>query len=145
MSALSGSKRGQRSGRPLLARTAVVFASEHELYELTGEGDRARAAEVLLDLGAGVVVCKLGARGIHTIWRGGDHHLRAEPVVPQGDSVGAGDVAAAGYIAGMLEGLTPDGCTALAHECAVASLAGLGRATYPDRAFLDLTMERLRD
>jgi len=121
---------------PLLERADVVLPGEGELLELTGAGDRHEGAAMLMDMGVGTVVVKLGTRGIHTYWPEGDYHLRATPVHVDGDSVGAGDVAAAGYLAGMLAGLPPPDCTLLAHMCAVESLAGHGRETYPDGSFL---------
>ncbi len=128
---------GAEALEPLLRHADIVLPGEGELRGLTGEEDRDRGAAKLLDMGVGTVVCKLGRRGIHTYWREGDHLLEVEPVSPAGDSVGAGDVAAAGYLAGVLGGLSPPECTALAHKAAVESLAGFGRETYPDRSLLE--------
>jgi ribokinase len=129
--------RGSRTIAPLLERADVVMPGEGELLELTGEVDRDAAASALMDMGVGTVVCKLGSRGIHTYWGDGDHLLRANHVVVEGDSVGAGDVADAGYLAGMLKGLPPEECTVLAHVCAVESLRGVGRGSYPDWTLLE--------
>ena len=131
------SRRGARAIAPLLERADVVMPGEGELLDLTGEADRDSAAASLIDMGVGTVVCKLGPRGIHTYWGDGDHLLRADHVSVEGDSVGAGDVADAGYLAGMLEGLPPEECTVLAHVCAVESLRGLGRESYPDWTLLE--------
>ncbi len=138
-------ERGMEALEPLLARASVVFPGEGELLALTGERDRVAAAARLIELGTDTVVCKLGPRGIHTFWEGDDHVLWAQPVVPVGDSVGAGDVAAAGYIAGLLRGLPRTACTALAHACAVESLSGYGREGYPDRGFLEGLLADLED
>jgi ribokinase len=128
---------GAEALEPLLRHADIVLPGEGELRRLTGEEDRDRGAARLLDMGVGTVVCKLGRRGIHTYWHGGDHLLEAEPVSPSGDSVGAGDVAAAGYLAGVLGGKAPPECTASAHAAAVESLAGFGREAYPDRSLLE--------
>jgi ribokinase len=137
--------RGIGALEPLLSRSSVVFPGEAELLTLTGETDRVTAAATLLELGADTVVCKLGPKGIHTFWEGDDHILWAQPVVPVGDSVGAGDVAAAGYITGLLKGLPRKACTALAHACAVESLSGNGRESYPDEEVLEGLLSDLED
>jgi ribokinase len=136
--------RGVDGIRPLLERADVVMPGEGELLLLTGEADRHQAARRLMDMGVGTVVCKLGAMGIHTYWAGGEHHLEARPVEVKGDAVGAGDVADAGFLAGMLAGIPPADSTLLAHMCAVESLDGHGRDTYPDREFLQVFLDEVR-
>jgi ribokinase len=121
---------------PIIERADVVMPTEDELLFLTGAGDMARGARILLDMGVGTVVVKRGPRGIHTYWGAGEFELAVEPVQVTGDAVGAGDVADAGFIAGMLLRRTPEECTRLAHACAVRSLGGHGRETYPDKEFL---------
>jgi len=120
----------------LLERVDVLMPGEGELLMLTGAPDRRSAVDALMDMGVGTVMCKLGTRGIYTYWRDGEYHLEAQPVKVTGDSVGAGDVADAGFLAGMLAGLGPVDCTMLAHMSAVESLAGHGREAYPGREFL---------
>ncbi|UCC93187.1 MAG: carbohydrate kinase family protein [Thermoplasmata archaeon] len=136
--------RGAEGIAPLLERADVVLPGEGELLLLTGAGDRHEAAGMLMDMGVGTVVVKLGARGIHTYWAEGEHHLRSLPVSVAGDSVGAGDVADAGYLAGMLARMPPADCTLLAHMCAVESLAGHGRETYPDKDFLATYLDEMK-
>lgn len=137
-------RRGMKAIAPLLSRARVVLLGEDELLELTDETDRGTAARRLRGTGVEIVVCKLGPKGIHTFWEGRDSMLRARKVDVKGDAVGAGDVAAAGFIAGMLANLPPDRCAAVAHGCAVHSLAGHGRASYPDRAVLTRLLETER-
>jgi ribokinase len=134
--------RGIEGVAPLLERADIVLPGEGELLRLTGEGDRHRAADTLLDLGVGTVVCKLGPQGIHTYWHDDDFLLIARPVKVEGDSVGAGDVANAGYLAGVLNSLAHEECTALAHACAVESLRGYGRESYPDGTILEGYLSR---
>jgi 2-dehydro-3-deoxygluconokinase len=121
---------------PLLERADVVLPGEGELLMMTGARDRDEGAEMLMDVGVGTVVVKMGGQGMHTYWRDGEYHLFAQPVPVEGDSVGAGDVADAGYLAGVLARLEPRDCTLLAHMCAVESLEGHGREAYPGRSFL---------
>ena len=136
--------RGVEGIAPLLERADVVMPGEGELLMMTGARDRGEGAEMLMDAGAGTVVVKLGPMGIHTYWDGGEHQLFTEPVPVEGDSVGAGDVADAGYLAGMLAGLGPPDCTVLAHVCAVESLAGHGREAYPGRPLLVAFLDEVR-
>ncbi len=136
--------RGVDGIAPLLERSEVVLPGEGELLMMTGARDREEAAEMLMDMGAGVVVVKMGRLGMHTYWPGGEYQLFAQPVEVEGDSVGAGDVADAGYLAGMLAGLEPRECTMLAHMCALESLAGYGRDAYPGRSFLTGFLEEVR-
>jgi ribokinase len=136
--------RGVDGIAPLLERADVVLPGEGELLMMTGARDRDEGAEMLMDMGAGAVVVKMGAQGIHTYWPEGEYQLFAEPVAVEGDSVGAGDVADAGYLAGMLARLGPTDCTMLAHMCAVESLGGHGRESYPDRSFLASFLEEMR-
>jgi ribokinase len=130
------SHRGLVAVAHILERADLVLATEDELLELADETDRDRAARRVQAAGVGVVACKLGGRGMHVYWEGRDQLHRAHPVKVASDAIGVGDVAAAGFIAGMLEGLRPDQCAAVAHVCAVESLGGGGRASYPDRRVL---------
>lgn len=129
---------------PMLERVDVLMPAEGELLMLTGAPDRRSAVDALMDMGVGTVVCKLGTRGIYTYWPEGEYHLEAQPVKVTGDSVGAGDVADAGFLAGTLAGLGPVESTMLAHMAAVESLAGHGRDAYPDRDLLRTFLEEAR-
>ena len=134
------SLRGREGIAPLLERADVVLPGEEELLLLTGAGDRSEGADMLMDMGVGTVVVKLGSRGMHTYWPEGEYHLDARPVAVAGDSEGAGAVADAAYLASI----PPADCTLLAHMCAVESLAGHGRETYPDASFLTTYVDELR-
>jgi sugar/nucleoside kinase (ribokinase family) len=60
------------------------------------------------------------------------------------DTLGAGDVFAAGYLAGRLMGLHLNACVRLGNRAAAVSLRGAGRDSYPDRAFLERQVEALQ-
>jgi len=53
------------------------------------------------------------------------------------DTLGAGDVFAAGYLAGRLHGFHLNTAVRLANRAAAVSLRGVGREGYPDREFLE--------
>lgn len=60
------------------------------------------------------------------------------------DSLGAGDVFAAGYTAGLLTGLNLPQAVRLAEHAAAYKLGGAGREGYPDRKVLERIIARLR-
>ncbi len=60
------------------------------------------------------------------------------------DTLGAGDVFAAGYLAGRLSGLHLNLCVRLANRAAAMSLSGAGRESYPNRTFLERQIQTLQ-
>ncbi|MCL4504257.1 MAG: carbohydrate kinase family protein [Deltaproteobacteria bacterium] len=60
------------------------------------------------------------------------------------DTLGAGDVFAAGYIAGLLIGLNLPQAVRLAEYAAAYKLGGAGREGYPDKRVLERIIARLR-
>jgi ribokinase len=60
------------------------------------------------------------------------------------DTLGAGDVFAAGYLAGRLKGLHLNACVRLGNRAAAVSLRGAGRDSYPDRTFLERQVQALQ-
>jgi ribokinase len=115
---------------PFLKRTAFVFATEGELETLCGlPSDRAIA--FLLDVGVGLVVRKMGDRGAQIIGRRLDLYVPPHPAEVV-DVTGAGDLFAAGFIGGLLEGLGLESAGRLAAWAASRGIGGLGRSTYPD-------------
>ncbi|WSB74147.1 sugar kinase [Streptomyces decoyicus] len=69
----------------------------------------ASQAELLLDLGVGEVVVKLGADGATAFTHGGSLHRPAKAVRAV-DAVGAGDAFVAGYLSALLDDEEPAGC-----------------------------------
>jgi len=69
----------------------------------------ASQAGLLLDLGVGEVVVKLGAEGATAFTHGGSLHQPAKAVRAV-DAVGAGDAFVAGYLSALLDGEGPAGC-----------------------------------
>ena len=91
-----------------LVRSAhIVIASEDELgLVVTRPEDESAAADELAAYGVSQLVIKRGARGA-TVWHnGGAHHAPAIPVAVL-DTIGAGDAFTAGYLSGVLDGLSP--------------------------------------
>jgi 2-dehydro-3-deoxygluconokinase len=92
--------------RALVPYVDVIIGSPDELDLLAGQpATSADPAAALLGLGIREVVLKLGAGGATVHNRHGTVHAPSRPVTAV-DSVGAGDAFTAGYISGLLTGLT---------------------------------------
>ncbi len=131
---------------PILCRTDVLFVTRDELANLTNTHVLPEAADTLLELGTRVVVVKMGAEGMQAFLR--EKTLRQEAIPPRHiqDRTGAGDVAAAGFIAGTIQSLGLEACLEFAARAASASIEGYGRSAYPDRIFFQRFLQsRNRD
>jgi ribokinase len=124
-------RRGVKSFIPFLKRASFVFATESELALLCGLA-LDEAIEFLLKVGTGLVVCKMGARGARIIGRRLDLHVPPRPTEVV-DVTGAGDLFAAGFIGGLLEGLGLEAAGHLAAWAASQGITGVGRSTYPSQ------------
>lgn len=127
--------------RPLLQKSSLLFTTPEELVELTGFNDLDKAIDTLLSVGVSTMVLKLGSRGLRCITR--ESAFSQEAIRPAQiiDRTGAGDVAAAGFIAGMLSGVGLEECLEFAARCASKSIEAYGRSAYPDRNFLNSFIE----
>lgn len=125
-------RRGVKRFMPLLQRTAYLFATEHELELLCGV-QLDRAIEFLINVGVGMVVCKMGERGARLVTRLGETYVPPSPAAVV-DVTGAGDLFAAGFLGGLLEELTLESAGRLAAWTASRGIGGLGRSMYPDAA-----------
>lgn len=122
---------------PLLRRTSILFVTPEELAALVPASSPEKGVDAMLALGVETVVLKLGEQGIRGFRRSGSVH--AVPPKPREikDRTGAGDVAAAGFLAGILQGLDLEGALNVAVAAATRSIEGYGRSSYPDRSFFD--------
>lgn len=124
--------RGFAALKPLLARADTVFASVGELTAMTGCTQESTAVSRLFMAGVDVVVVKYGERGLRAY---SEDKVVQQPAIPPRklmDRTGAGDAAAAGFIAGRLMGWSTECCLELAALVASRSIEGFGRASYPD-------------
>jgi sugar/nucleoside kinase (ribokinase family) len=111
-----------------------VFINEREIGLLTGLGPD-EGSRALLDFGAKVVACTRGADGSTIYSRSSRLDLPAKPTVVV-DTTGAGDVYAAGFLAGYLDGATLEVCGEIATAASALSVSAYGREGYPDERFL---------
>jgi sugar/nucleoside kinase (ribokinase family) len=123
--------------QPILIRTDVLFTTREEIMALTGQSIAEQGAADLLAMGTKTIVLKLSTEGLMGFQRDKSWFQTAVPPAAVKDRTGAGDVAAAGFIAGKLKSLPFDACLELAAAGASKSIEGYGRSTYPDRNFLE--------
>jgi sugar/nucleoside kinase (ribokinase family) len=112
----------------LVAGAGLLLPNASEARALTGEGDPERAALLLCERFAEVVVT-LGKEG--ALWTDGRSRCRApaEPVTRVVDTTGAGDAFAAGLLAARLKGADPP--AALTAGCRLAARAVENRGARP--------------
>ena len=129
--------RGLDRLEPLMGRVSVLLVTPEELEALTPGSTPEKGVEEMLSMGVETVVLKLGAQGIRGFRR--NESVQVAPPMPRviKDRTGAGDVAAAGFLAGLLRGLDLEGSLKIAVAAATKSIEGYGRSSYPDRAFFD--------
>ncbi len=119
---------------PVIKHTDVLFVTDREARLLTGE-DYVDGTRELLNYGPDIVVCKLGPEGSYLLSREHEFHTPPAEVVPI-DRTGAGDVFAAGFIAGMLKEYDLMRCAKMATKAAAQSITGWGRTAYPNASLL---------
>ena len=129
------SRLGVESLRNTLKSTSVLFVTADELRLMTGKEPR-KAAKDIMEYGTDVVVCKNAENGSEIISKATRIAVPIAPVDKVLDKTGAGDVYAAGFIAGLLLELPLEVCGKLASEAAARSISAYGRDKYPDREFL---------
>jgi ribokinase len=96
-------RKGVKRFLPLLQRCAYLFATEKELAMLCGLS-LPESLDFILNAGVGLVVCKMGGRGARLVGRRVDLYVPPMPAEVV-DVTGAGDLFAAGFLAGMMEGV----------------------------------------
>ncbi len=126
----------------ILQRTTVLFITEEELDLLVPLVDIENKISKLQEIGVALVVIKKGERGLEC--RAGTQKFVQPAALPRKiiDRTGAGDVVAAGFIAGLLENLTLQSCLRFAVEAASLSIENYGRKSYPERSFRKKMMEQ---
>ncbi len=127
--------------RDIVRRCRFIFITTHELEILTGKPYNQGAFEVLKE-GPQAVICKCGARGVEVFGQEERFFIPAEKVDVV-DKTGAGDVLAAGFLAGWLMNLPLYVCAQIGQRCAARSITAPGRQHYPDKVFLAQILARL--
>jgi ribokinase len=125
---------------PILRRTTLLFITKEELSELTGLSSTTEAISKLLGMGVPMILLKKGLDGV-TLYTE-KQKLHQSVITPERivDRTGAGDVAAAGFLAGWELSGDLGLCLYLAVAAASKSVEGYGREAYPDRCFVERTI-----
>ena len=127
-------KRGLKELSPILKSSFIVFPSQEEVRMLTGK-DYKNGAREMLNYGIKIVACTRGDKGSYILSKNEEIELPSEEAEVV-DTTGAGDVYAAGFLAGLLKGYTLFKCAKLATKAAAQSIKDYGRRSYPDKRIL---------
>jgi len=145
--------KGMEALAPIIRRAHVIFLNRREVEQLTGEDFQA-GAQRCLNEGCQMVAVTLG-QGIkkgtatatcYLVSKEGEHIIEAKKKVkrPKGDTIGAGDAFAAGFLFGLLRGKGVEECGYLGDVVARLSTAKVGaRAGLPSLRQLRQRYEQL--
>ncbi len=114
---------------PLLSHCSILFITEGELLILTGY-PLLKAIATVQSIGTKILVIKKIGAGALIVQGAETWDLPAEIIQPK-DTTGAGDVFAAGFLAGLIKGRPLPDCGRLGLILAHQSMMGLGREAYP--------------
>jgi ribokinase len=113
--------------KPILQRSYAVLPNELEIKLLTGQ-DYKQGAKRFLELGAEIVVVKLGKQGCY-ITDGKESHMIDAYSVEAVDTTGAGDAFNAGFIYGLLNNKDLFECGRLGNFVASRCVSKIGTRT----------------
>lgn len=109
----------------------ILFANIHELKSLYQTADDATALQALAREGVSGIVTR-SAEGAVIVTRDATRSVPAKPVDTVVDTTGAGDLFAAGYLAGMARGLADVDCARLGAVAAAEVIGHIGARPRAD-------------
>jgi sugar/nucleoside kinase (ribokinase family) len=124
-------ERHREAFRALVATADIVFGNEEEAKELAEVDDVDDAFRALARPGL-LLVITLGADGAAIV--GGDGSVTRVPAVPAllVDTTGAGDLFAAGFLLGLIRGISPPRCAHLGAVAAAEVISHVGARPEAD-------------
>lgn len=128
---------------PILSRTDILFITEAELQMLTGL-PMLEALAAVQSIVTKIIVIKKKGSGACIVQGSKTWDLPAE-IIQAKDTTGAGDVFAAGFLAGLLKGQALPECGRLGLAMAHQSMMGLGREAYPGAGDFEKALQKLKD
>jgi len=131
-------RRGRAALEDLLDNVETLLVTEADWALLGGEAKRHP------DWAPPIVLIKRGPLGVRLLTPVRYLDIPADFEGQPVDALGAGDVFAAGYIAGLLTGLNLPQAVRLAEHAASYKLAGAGREGYPDKKIMERIIARLK-
>lgn len=133
---------------PCLPYVDYFIPSVEEAEMLSGKTDQDEQANVFFSFGVKVVVIKLGDRGCYLRKSGDDKgmYFPSFDRIRASDTTGAGDAFCAGFLYGLLSGMTEEECCVLANavgaHCVMATGATTSIPTYKNvRDFIETYKE----
>ena len=108
----------------------LLFGNEDEVRRLAGTDDLSEAIADVRDLCPMVVVTR-SEKGSVVVTADAEVEVPAHPVDQVVDTTGAGDLYAAGFMAGVCRGLDPSECADLGSRAAAAVITRLGARPDP--------------
>jgi len=136
-------KKGLKSLLPIIEKSYIMFVNEDEVKLLTGK-DYKEGSHELLTYGPRIIACKRAKKGSYVATKDEEYLIPADETVKVVDPTGAGDVYAAGFLAGLLLDLSVGKCASLANTLAEISITGYGREKYPNKAILEETITAIK-
>jgi len=127
---------------PIINNTSIIFPTDREIELMTGKDYKSGARE-LRENGVAIVACKRGEKGSYILSKDEEFNMPTKRVKVV-DKTGAGDVYAAGFLAGLLSGRSLRDCASIATKAACLSITGYGREKYPTLANVTLVRCALR-
>ncbi|MDP3673881.1 MAG: adenosine kinase [Novosphingobium sp.] len=118
----------------------ILFVNEHELATLTGMSDF-EAGVAAVSAKVPVLVATRSAKGAIAVAHGERAEVAAEPVARVVDTTGAGDLFAAGFLAGHVRGAPLGQCLKLGAICAAEIISHYG--ARPEADLQKLVAEKL--
>ena len=109
----------------------ILFANEVEVSALTGEADF-EAAVAKLAPQVPLLVVTRGAHGAIGVTGGTRTEVAAEPIDNVVDTTGAGDLFAAGFLSGFVQGRSIADCLTMGAVCACEIIAQVGPRAQTD-------------
>ncbi|SDK05125.1 2-dehydro-3-deoxygluconokinase [Natronincola ferrireducens] len=119
----------------IIQMTDIVFPGKEEGKLLLGTDNPKQISEAFLNMGCKTVATKLGKEGCYITTKHQSEEVRGYTVEKPEDTVGAGDGFAAGFLSGILKGLSLRECGQLAN--AVGAMATLVRGDMEGFPTLD--------
>jgi sugar/nucleoside kinase (ribokinase family) len=118
----------------------ILFANESELAALSGEDDLDAGVAAIAPKAPMLIVTR-GAEGAIAVAGGVRYACPAEPVERIVDTTGAGDLFAAGFLAGQIQGRSPDDCLTMGAVAAAEVISHYG--ARPETGLAELVKARL--
>lgn len=129
--------------RPVLLEIAgmsdIIMPGISEGELLLGLSDEKEIASKFLEMGCRMVAVKLGAEGCYVAGKNGGNYVKGYKVENLVDTVGAGDGFAAGFLSGILKGMSPQECAQFGNG--VGAMATLVQGDMEGYPYLDQLLE----